>query len=109
MTAPRLLAGADNDEGAVFVIVFGTGDRPVDLLHGGEAMSALLLGATAEDVSTAPVSEAVGVAWPGRLLARLLSGIGEPYLIVRLGYVDSPDVLPVSPRRVPGEVIRIDD
>jgi nitroreductase len=107
--SPGLLAGADHDEGAAFVIIFGAGDRPVDLLRGGEAMSALLLGATAEGLSTAPISEAVEVAWPRRLLARLLSGIGEPYLIVRLGYVDSPEVLPPSPRRSPSEVITIAD
>jgi hypothetical protein len=106
--SPGLLAGASHDEGAVFVIIFGTGDRPVDLLRGGEAMSALLLRATADGLSTAPISEAVEVAWPRQLLRGLLSGIGEPYLIVRLGYVDSPDVLPVTPRRAVGEVIRID-
>ena len=49
------------------------------------------------------------MAWPRRLLRRLLAGIGEPYLIVRLGYVDSSDVLPVSPRRAASEVIRIDE
>lgn len=104
-----LLAGADHDEGATFVIIFGEGDRPVDLLHGGEAMSALLLRATADGMSAAPISEAVEVAWPRRLLRGMLSGIGEPYLIVRLGYVDSPEILPVTPRRSVDEVIRIDD
>ena len=107
--SPGLLAGADHDEGAVFVIVFGTTDRPVDLLRGGEAMSALLLGATAEGLSTAPISEAVEVAWPRQLLARLLSGVGEPYVIVRLGYVESDEVLPTSPRRAAAEVIRIEE
>jgi hypothetical protein len=107
--SPGLLAGADHDEGAAFVIIFGDGDRPVDLLHGGEAMSALLLRATADGVSAAPISEAVEVAWPRRLLRGMLSSIGEPYLIVRLGYVDSPEILPVTPRRPVAEVIRIDD
>ena len=106
--SPGLLAGADHDEGAVYVILFGTGDRPADLLHAGEAMSALLLGATAEGVSSAPISEAVEVAWPRRLLRRLLSEIGEPYLVVRLGYADSAEVLPATPRRDARETIRID-
>jgi hypothetical protein len=48
------LAGADHDEGTVFVIMLGTDDTPVDLLDGGEAMSALLLGTIAEGVSTVP-------------------------------------------------------
>ncbi|BEL06010.1 NAD(P)H nitroreductase [Actinoplanes sichuanensis] len=104
-----LLPGADHDEGATFVIIFGTTDHPVDLLRGGEAMSALLLGATADGLASAPISEAVEVAWPRRLLSRLLSGIGEPYLIVRLGYVEEPDEVPPTPRRSPSDVIFIED
>jgi hypothetical protein len=107
--SPGLLAGADHDEGAAYVIVFGTGGRPADLLRGGEAMSALLLLATTEGLASAPISEAVEIAWPRRLLRRLLSDIGEPYLVVRLGYVDSDEVLPVSPRREVHETIQIDD
>lgn len=107
--SPGLLAGAGGDEGAAYVVLFGASDRPIDLLRGGEAMSALLLLATAEGVSTAPISEAVEIAWPRHLLARLLSGAGEPYLIVRLGYPDSDEVLPVSPRRQARETIRIDE
>ncbi|GAB2584030.1 NAD(P)H nitroreductase [Paractinoplanes abujensis] len=104
-----MLAGADHDEGAAYVIIFGTADRPVDLLRGGEAMSALLLRATAEGLATAPISEAVEVAWPRRLLSRLLSGVGEPYLVVRLGYVEASDVVPPSPRRPPADVIQVDE
>ncbi|WP_127509633.1 Acg family FMN-binding oxidoreductase [Actinoplanes solisilvae] len=107
--SPGMLAGADHDEGATYVIVFGMTDRPVDLLRGGEAMSALLLQATSEGLATAPISEAVEVAWPRILLTRLLSGIGEPYLIVRLGYVESREPVPPSPRRTPTEVIQIDE
>jgi hypothetical protein len=107
--SPGLLAGADHDEGAAYVIIFGTTDRPADLLRGGEAMSALLLQATAEGVATAPISEAVEVAWPRHLLGRLLSGVGEPYLIVRLGYVESTDPVPATPRRPPTDVIHIED
>jgi nitroreductase len=108
--SPGLRAGTGEDEGAAYVIVFGAGDRPLDLLRGGEAMSALLLRATVEGVSTAPISEAVEVAWPRELLARLLpGGRGVPYLIVRLGYVDSDEVLPVSPRREPRETVVFDE
>ena len=37
----------------------------------------------------------------------LLAGIGEPYLVVRLGYVDSDEPLPPAPRRDPHDVITI--
>ena len=37
----------------------------------------MLLGATAEGLATAPISEAVEVAWPRQLLARMLSGLAD--------------------------------
>jgi hypothetical protein len=53
---PDGLAGADHDEGVAYVIIFGTSDRPIDLLRGGEAMSALLLRATAERLAGEPLA-----------------------------------------------------
>jgi hypothetical protein len=95
--SPGMLPGADHDECAAYVIIFGTTDAPVDLLRAGEGLA------------TAPISEAVEVAWPRRLLSRLLSGVGEPYLVVRLGYVEAADAVPPSPRRRPTDVIQIED
>jgi nitroreductase len=104
-----LAAGDDHDQGAAYVVLFGNGDRPADLLRGGEALSALLLKAAAEGLSTAPLSDVVEVGWPRHLLRDLLSGVGEPYVAVRLGYVESTDVLPATPRRAVTEVIQIDE
>lgn len=87
---------------------FGTGDRPEDLLNGGEALSALLLLATADGLATAPLRDAVEVEWPRHLLHGLLAGIGEPFVAVRLGYLpagESP--APPAPRRDPRDVITI--
>jgi nitroreductase len=100
-----LSAGDGVDKGAAYAIVFGTGDQPADLLRGGEAMSALLLLATAEGLATALLSEAVEVTWPRRLLRGLLSDVGEPYLVVRLGYPVSRVPLPPVPRRDAAEAI----
>jgi nitroreductase len=104
-----LTAGDGVDKGAAYVVVFGTSDQPADLLRGGEAVSALLLLATAEGLATAPLSEAVEVAWPDHLLRGLLSDIGEPYLAVRLGYAASNTPLPPIPRREPATAITIDN
>jgi nitroreductase len=102
-----LVAGAGRDQGAAYVIVFGVGYRPVDLLLGGEALSALLLKATAEGLATAPLSDAVEVTWPRHLLRYLLSGQGEPYVVVRLGFADDTEPLPPVPRRNAAEVIDV--
>jgi hypothetical protein len=101
--------GAEHDQGAAYVVLFGTGDRPIDLLRAGEALSALLLLATADGLASAPLSDAVEVAWPRRLLSDLLAGVGEPYLMVRLGYAASRDPLPPAPRRDAAEVISVEN
>jgi hypothetical protein len=103
-----LQAGDDVDRGAAYVVIFGMTDRPVDLLRGGEAMSALLLAGTADGLATAPFTDAVEVGWPRRLVQDLLSGVGEPYVVVRLGYVESGEPLPAAPRREPADVITIE-
>jgi len=104
-----LTAGNGVDKGAAYVIVFGLTDQRLDLLRGGEAVSALLLLATAEGLATAPLSEAVEVSWPRHLLQTLLSDIGEPYLVVRLGYPVAHEPLPPSPRRNAAETITIEE
>ena len=106
-TTAGLSAGSGVDNGAAYVIVFGTGDQPADLLRGGEAVSALLLLATAEGLATAPLSEAVEVTWPRHLLRGMLSDLGEPYLVVRLGYRADNPPLPQAPRRESAETITI--
>ena len=105
--AEVLPIGDDHDKGAEYAILFGLDDSPVDLLRGGEALSALLLKATAAGLSTAPLTEAVEVAWPRYLLRDLLSGVGEPYVVVRLGYVTSGEPLPATPRRAAIETITV--
>jgi hypothetical protein len=102
-----LPAGSGHDEGAAYVILFGEGTRSLDLLRAGEALSALLLLATADGLATAPLSDAIEVTWPHQLLRGLLSGIGEPYIAVRLGYLRGREPLPAVPRRDPRDVITI--
>ena len=106
-TSAGLPAGTAHDEGAAFVVLFGSSDRPEDLLRGGEALSALLLLATADGLATAPFSDAIELEWPRHLVSGLLAGIGEPYLVVRLGYLPDGEPLPPAPRRDPRDVITI--
>lgn len=102
-----LEVGAGHDRGAAYVILFGTGDEPADWLRAGEALSALLLAATREGLSAAPLSDAIEQAWPRRLTRQLLAGLGEPYLVVRLGIATDPSPPPAAPRRDPAEIIAV--
>ncbi|MEU9827288.1 Acg family FMN-binding oxidoreductase [Micromonospora chersina] len=102
--AAGLGAGAGFDRGAAYLILFGEQDEPGAWLRGGEALSALLLTATAEGLASAPLSDAIEVAWPRRMMRDLLAGIGDPYLVVRVGWGPDDD-LPPAPRRTPADVI----
>jgi nitroreductase len=104
-----LEAGPAHDRGASFVVLFGNGVARIELLHGGEALSALLLLATADGLATAPLSDTIEVAWPRHLLRSMLADIGEPYLVVRLGYVTAGEPVPEAPRRAPHDVITVTD
>ncbi|AGL16952.1 hypothetical protein [Actinoplanes sp. N902-109] len=111
--APRgdagLVAGHAVDRGSAYVILYGLTDDPLSLLRAGEALSALLLLATAEGLATEPLSEAAELSWPRRLLSGLLAGTGLPFLAVRLGHPVQRGPLPPVPRREPADVIVIDE
>ncbi|MDW5325949.1 Acg family FMN-binding oxidoreductase [Plantactinospora sp. KLBMP9567] len=102
---PGLEVGDGMDRGAAYAILFGTGDAPADLLTGGEALSALLLTAVAEGLATAPLSDPIELDWPRWLMRNLLADIGEPYVVVRLGFAADPTPLPPVLRREPADVI----
>ena len=106
-TMAKLEAGAARDQGAAYVVLFGSTNQPINLLRGGEALSALLLLATADELATAPLSDAVEVEWPRRLVRGLISDIGEPYVIVRVGYRHDREPVPAAPRRDSADVITI--
>ncbi|MFI9638992.1 Acg family FMN-binding oxidoreductase [Micromonospora sp. NPDC051925] len=106
--AAGLAAGTDFDRGAAYVLLFGDRDDPTGWLRGGEALSALLLTATAAGLATAPISDTIELAWPRRMMRELLADVGEPYLVVRVGWGPPAEELPAAPRRPAAEVIQVD-
>jgi nitroreductase len=98
-----LTVDAQHDTAATFAILYGDQDLPEDWLRAGEALSAAWLTATELGVSVLPLSATVEVPATRATLRRLLSGTGEPYLVLRLGYAD-PDH-PAAPHtpRLPAE------
>lgn len=83
---------------ATYAILHGLADEPHSWLRGGEALSAIWLTATEQHLAVLPLSAAVG--WPAsrQALVRILSGIGHPYLALRLG---TPDPTLPAPARTP--------
>jgi hypothetical protein len=99
-----LPVSAEHDRAATFVILYGQQDEALDWLRAGEALSAAWLTATELDVSVLPLSVAVEVAATRVVLRRLLSGLGQPYLVLRLGRGE-PGGPPGAPRVPAKQVI----
>lgn len=79
--------GRTESDGTVLAILATDTDTPVTQLLAGEAMSAVLLLATRLGLATQPVSQPLEVpAARAQLRATCLGGVGEPQLVVRLGW-----------------------
>ncbi|WP_433381946.1 Acg family FMN-binding oxidoreductase [Actinoplanes sp. CA-142083] len=99
--------GDAHDQGTAYLVLFGETDEPEAVLRGGEALSALLLRATADGLSSSVISDAIEVEWPRHLVRGLIAGLGEPYLVIRLGYLPDAPPPPPTPRRDPRDVITV--
>jgi nitroreductase len=103
--AGTLAVGAEHDKAATFAILYGDEDEPRGWLRAGEALSATWLTATALGISLLPMSATVEIAATRATLRRLLSDVGAPYLVVRLGHADPDRAGAPYPPRLPAEQI----
>jgi nitroreductase len=96
---------AGHDSAAVYAILYGDDDTAISWLRAGEALSAGWLEATELGVSVLPLSAAIEVVRTRQALRRLLSNIGYPYLVLRLGLADPDHPGPTRTPRLPAEQV----
>jgi hypothetical protein len=103
-----LQVSAGHDGAATYGVLFGPDDTPMAWLRGGEALSAGWLVAIESGISLVPLSAAIEVDVTRAIIRRLISGLGEPLLLMRLGHPD-PDRAgpPHTPRLEPSQTIEI--
>lgn len=89
----------------VYAILYGPGDSDLDWLRAGEALSAAWLKATELGISVLPSSSAIEVTATREAIRQLLSGLGHPYLVLRLGVLDPDTAGPPRTPRLPVEQI----
>jgi nitroreductase len=94
------------DLGAAYLVLHGPGTTRTDRLRAGEALSAVLLTATARGLRAAPITDVIDVDHPRELIRKLLPEHDEPYAAIRCGYAPDDAVLPATPRRWPEDVLR---
>ncbi|MFD0591571.1 Acg family FMN-binding oxidoreductase [Catellatospora coxensis] len=98
--------GRDTDAGARYLMLFTDEDTPAAWLHAGQALSAVLLTATVHGLGSAPISDVTEVPNTRDELRRLLPGLGEPQVCVRVGYAQ-PRMPPPTTRRPYEESINL--
>jgi hypothetical protein len=101
--------GFGDDRFADFLVVATTGDEPMDWLRAGEAMSAVWLTVTGNDLAASVLSDVIEIPSARALVARLLPDRAWPQLVFRLGRSVQPVPPPASPRRDPHTMITVDD
>jgi nitroreductase len=98
-----LATGEGHDREATYLVLFGDGDGPADWLRAGEAMSAGWLAASELGLSVLPFSAVIEVVATRERLRQTLSGVGYPYLVLRLGSPDPVHSGPPHTPRLPSE------
>lgn len=96
-----LPVGPGHDRAAHYAVLFGADDEPEGWLRGGAAMSAVWLTAAQLGVSVLPLSAVVEVSATRQTLRRILSGLGYPYIVLRLGLADPEHAGPPRTPRLP--------
>lgn len=96
-----LPVGAGHDRHAVYALLYGDEDTALDWLRAGEALSAVWLEAIERGLTLLPLSAAVEVAQTRQTLCRLLSYVGQPVLVLRLGVADPDHAGPERTPRLP--------
>ncbi|WP_246274611.1 nitroreductase [Phytohabitans houttuyneae] len=80
-----------HDRPALFAILYGRGDQPINWLRAGEALSAAWLTATEIGVSLLPLSATIEMTHTREAIRVLLTSVGYPYLVLRLRTTDQDD------------------
>ena len=94
-----------SDQAATFSVLYGAGDDPQAWLPAGEALSTAWLTATERGVSALPMSAPIEIPSTREAVRRLISGIGYPYLVLRLGIADTRQPAPERTPRLPLDTI----
>jgi hypothetical protein len=93
--------GDEHDTAATYAILYGDEDTPPAWLPAGQALSAGWLTATELGIAVVPLSAPIEVEGTRQALRTLISDLGHPYLVLRLGKADPEHHGPHPTPRLP--------
>lgn len=93
-------APGSREDGALLAVLGTASDDTLSQLRAGEALSAVLLAATALGLASCPLSQPLEIGSTRRMLRDdVLGGTLSPQLVLRLGWPPMDRSLPATPRR----------
>jgi nitroreductase len=95
--------GEEHDRQSAYLVLFGEADERIDWLRAGQALSAVWLRATELGLAVLPYSQVIEVQATRVRLFGMLSGLGYPYLVLRVGVADPQHQGPPHTPRLPFE------
>jgi hypothetical protein len=95
-------AGPPPDERPALLILGTDADSPTQWIHAGQALSALLLAATTQGLRASMLGQVIDLPETRAQLRTLLRLIGEPQMVLRIGYGPAA---PATPRRPLTEIL----
>ncbi|WP_327002809.1 nitroreductase [Dactylosporangium sp. NBC_01737] len=105
---PSIYSGIDvADRNARYGVIVTDVDQPAAWLVAGEALSAVLLTATAERLATSAMSDLVEDPTSRAMLRRMLGNVGHPAIGVRIGVPGSGAAPPQAPRRAAADAVEV--
>ncbi|MBV1850478.1 Acg family FMN-binding oxidoreductase [Catellatospora tritici] len=96
-----LTVGGGHDKASTYVVLFGAEDDRAAWLRAGQALSAVWLHATVQGLAVLPFSQVIEIDGTRTMMRRILSHLGHPYLVLRLGVADPEHALRGHTPRLP--------
>jgi nitroreductase len=101
------LMTAGTDERPLIVVVFTESDDDLQRLRAGQAMMRLMIEAERAGIASCPLSQSLDLAAFRARLRTLMSWIGDPQMMLRLGQRPTGHPAPLTPRRTVEEVLTV--
>jgi nitroreductase len=99
-TKGEIEPAAHANDGARLLVLGTVSDDNLSHLRAGEALSAVLLGATELGLATCPLSQPLEIAATRRTVRdQILHGSSSPQMVIRIGWAPSGSPLRATPRR----------
>jgi nitroreductase len=103
----KQLISAGTDERPLIGVIFTENDSSLEQLRAGQAMMRLMIQAELDGIASCPLSQSVDLLYFRSELQALMSWVGHPQMMLRLGHKPESAPAPLTARRRVSDVLTI--